>query len=284
MKVIVVEDARLMALVLQRHLHRLGHLDVVIVESAEEALDRLKEDGFGLMIVDWSLPGMSGVELVKELRAGEKYRNLRVIMVTGHDERDSVVEALQAGVDAYLIKPVRYETLEEKLRQLLGITIREADPDDAEIIAGLIVELADYERLAHEAAPSALALRRHLAPAANPRCEAILAEHEASGQVIGFALYFQNYSTFLTRWGLYLEDVYVKPDFRGRGAGFALLKRIAEIAVERGCQRLDFSVLTWNELALDFYRKLGAKELSTWSSMRLTGEALKELGTPPPPS
>ncbi len=281
MKIIVVEDARLMALVLQRHLHRLGHQDVVIVESAEEALDRLKEDGFGLMIVDWSLPGMNGVDLVRELRAGEKYRNLPIIMVTGHSERESVVEALQAGVDEYLVKPVRYETLEEKLRQLLGITVREAGPEDAEVIAGLIVELADYERLAHEAAPSAIALRRHLGPAANPRCEAILAEHEASEQVIGFALYFQNYSTFLTRWGLYLEDIYVKPDFRGRGAGFALLKRVAEIAVERGCQRLDFSVLTWNELALDFYRKLGAQELNTWSSMRLTGEALKQLGSPP---
>ena len=279
MKILVVEDARLMALALRRHLHRLGHQDVVIVESAKEALERLKKNGFGLMIVDWSLPGISGVELVKELRVGAKYRNLPIIMM-GQSEREAVVEALQAGVNEYVVKPVRYETLEEKIRQLLGITIREAGPDDAETIAGLIVELADYERLAHEAAPSTLALRRHLAPAANPRCEALLAEHEASGEVIGFALYFQNYSTFLTRWGLYLEDVYVKPDFRGRGAGFALLKRVAEIAVERGCQRLDFSVLTWNELALDFYRKLGAKELNTWASMRLTGEALTQLGRP----
>ena len=280
MKILVVEDARLMALVLQRHLYRLGHQDVVIVESAEEALENLKNDGFGLMIVDWSLPGMSGVELVKELRAGEKYRHLPIIMVTGHSERESVVEALQAGVNEYLVKPVHYETLAEKLKQLLGISIREAGPEDAGAIAELILELADYERLAHEAAPSAVALRRHMAPAANPRCEAVLAVHDASEEVIGFALYFQNYSTFLTRWGLYLEDVYVKPDFRGRGAGFGLLKRVAQIAVERGCERLDFSVLNWNELAIDFYRKLGAKDLSTWAGMRLTGEALQDLGRP----
>ena len=286
MKILVVEDARLMALVLQRHLHRLNHQDVVIVESAEEALEALEENSFGLMIVDWSLPGMTGVDLVKELRAGEKYRNLPIIMVTGHSERESVVEALQAGVDEYLVKPVHFETLAEKLKQLLGISIREAGPDDAGVITQLILELADYERLAHEAAPSAQALRNHLAPTANPRCEALLAVHDASEEVIGFALYFQNYSTFLTRWGFYLEDIYVKPDFRGRGAGFGLLKRVAEIAVERGCKRLDFSVLTWNEVAIDFYRKLGAQDLSAWGGMRLSGEALQELGKPisPPPS
>ena len=120
MKILVVEDVRLIALALQRHLHRLGYQDVVIVESAEEALENLKENGFGLMLVDWSLPGMSGVELVKELRAGEKYRHLP-IMVTGHSKREAVVEALQAGVDDYLVKPVYYKTLEKKLRQLLGI-------------------------------------------------------------------------------------------------------------------------------------------------------------------
>ena len=86
------------------------------------------------------------------------------------------------------------------------------------------------------------ALRRDLAPSASPGCAALLAEHKASGQVIGFALYFYNYSTFLTRWGIYLEDLFVKPAFRGRGAGFGLLKRIAKIALEKGYDRLDCSV------------------------------------------
>ncbi len=121
MKILVVEDARLVAPMLQRHLHRMSYQDVVIVESAEEALENLKENGFGLMLVDWSLPGMSGVELVKELRAGEKYRHLPIIMVTGYSKREEVVEALQAGIDDYLIKPFHYKTLEKKLRQLPGI-------------------------------------------------------------------------------------------------------------------------------------------------------------------
>ena len=276
MNILVVEDARLMALVLQRHLHRLGHPQVSIVESAEEALAYLKEQAVSLLIIDQSLPGMDGLDLVKELRAGEKYRHLPIIMVTGHSEREEVVEALQAGVDEYLIKPVSYEVLEEKIKHLWGIRIRQAGPDDAEALAQLIVEFADYER--PDAAPNVAALRRHLAPTANPGCAALLAEHEASGQVIGFALYFQNYSTFLTRWGIYLEDLYVKPAFRGRGAGFSLLKHMAEIALEKGYDRLDFSVLSWNNPAIDFCRKLGAQDLPDRKWMRLSGEALQQLG------
>lgn len=280
MKILVVEDARLMALVLQRHLQRLGHPEVVIVESAEEALKHLQHFEVSLLIVDWSLPGMSGIDLVKELRAGDKYRHLPIIMVTGHSEREEVVEALQAGVDEYLVKPVHFEVLEGKIRHLLGISVRPAEPNDAEVITELIEELAEYERLEHEAAPNPDTLRQHLSADANPHCEALIAEHDASGKVIGFALYFQNYSTFLTRWGIYLEDLYVKPEFRGRGAGFQLFQRVAEIAIERGCERLDFNVLHWNKNALDFYRKLGAKELSEWRGMRLQGEALEQLGLP----
>ena len=276
MNILVVEDARLMALVLQRHLHRLGHPEVAIVESAEEALDYLKEHAVGLLIVDRSLPGMDGVDLVKELRAGEKYRHLPIIMVTGHTEREDVITALQAGVDEYLIKPVAYDVLEEKIKHLWGIRVRQAGPDDAPSLAQLILEFADYER--REAAPDVAALRRHLSPTANPGCAALLVEHEVSGQVIGFALYFHTYSTFLTRWGIYLEDLYVKPTFRGRGASFALLKRIAEVALEHGYDRLDFSVLSWNELAIDLYRKLGAQDLPDRKAMRLSGEALKTLG------
>ena len=113
---------------------------------------------------------------------------------------------------------------------------------------------------------------------ANPGCLALLAEDEAREQVIGFALYFHAYSTFLTRWGIYLEALYVKPAFRGHGAGFGLLKRMAEIALESGYQRLDFSVLSWNRLAINLYRKLGAQDLPDRKGMRLSGQALQNLG------
>ena len=155
--------------------------------------------------------------------------------------------------------------------------LRPATPDDAETLVGLIRELADYERLAHEAAPDVQALRDHLGAEAGPRCEAILAEERTSGRAVGFALFFPNYSTFLTRWGIYLEDLYVRPEARGQGAGFALLREVARVAAERGCERLDWSVLDWNELAIRFYEKLGAKPLDEWTTMRLSGAALRRL-------
>lgn len=157
--------------------------------------------------------------------------------------------------------------------------IRPAHADDADTIATLILELAEYENLTHEAAPDIEALRQHLSPENTPYCEALLALHEPTNKAIGFALFFQNYSTFLTRWGIYLEDLYVQPAFRGQGIGSSLLKRLAQIAVERECKRLDWSVLTWNEPAIGFYNRLGAKPLEAWSGMRLQGEALIELGS-----
>jgi diamine N-acetyltransferase len=159
----------------------------------------------------------------------------------------------------------------------MPFTLRPALPGDAETIAGLIRELAAYERLAHEAAPDVEALRRHLAPDARPRCEAVLAEDDASGEVLGFALFFYNYSTFLTRWGVYLEDLYVRPACRGLGVGFALLKRVAAVAVAHGAERLEWSVLDWNEPALAFYRRLGARPMDDWTTMRLSGETLRRL-------
>ena len=156
-------------------------------------------------------------------------------------------------------------------------TIRPATPDDAEALAGLIRELADYEKLAHEAAPDVRALRDHLSAEAVPRCEALLAERRTSGRAVGFALFFPSYSTFLTRWGIYLEDLYVQPEARSQGVGFALLQRVARVAAERGCERLDWSVLDWNELAIRFYEKLGAEPMSDWTTMRLSGAALRRL-------
>lgn len=158
----------------------------------------------------------------------------------------------------------------------MPFTVRHAGPDDAEVLVSLILELAEYERMTDEAEPDADALRKHLAPDANPRCDALLAEDDATGEAVGFALFFQNYSTFLSRWGIYLEDLYVKPSFRGQGIGFALLKRVADVADERGCRRLEWSVLNWNQLAIDFYRRLGARSMDDWTTMRLTEFGLEK--------
>jgi diamine N-acetyltransferase len=162
----------------------------------------------------------------------------------------------------------------------MPFTLRMAGPDDAAVICDLILGLADYEKLGHEAKPDPDALRHHLAEDANPRCETVLAEDKITGETVGFALFFPNYSTFLTRWGMYLEDLYVKPGFRGRGIGFALLKRVAQITVARGAERLDWSVLGWNTPAIDFYHQLGAQAMDDWRGMRLTGTALLRLGQP----
>lgn len=161
----------------------------------------------------------------------------------------------------------------------MSFTLRPAIPDDADAIVRLINGLAAYEKLTHVSAPDPQAVRAHLQPEANPHCEAILAIDDETGHAIGFALYFANYSTFLTRWGIYLEDLFVEPAQRGRGIGFALLQRLAQIAVERGCERLDWAVLDWNELAITFYEKLGARLQKDWIPVRLEGEALRALAT-----
>lgn len=159
----------------------------------------------------------------------------------------------------------------------LSFTIRPATPADAPALIDLILGLADYERLRHEATPDVEALRRHLAPDASPRCEAFIAE-TAEGKPIGIALYFFNYSTFLTAWGIYLEDLFVLPEHRGGGVGLALFKSVARRAVELKCRRLDWAVLDWNEPAIGFYKSLGAKAMDDWTTMRLTGDALAQLG------
>ncbi len=142
-------------------------------------------------------------------------------------------------------------------------------PEDAPVICQLIRALADYERLAHEARPQPERLAAHLQPDACPRVEALLAELP-DGQAVGFALFFSNYSTFLTRFGLYLEDLFVKPEYRGKGIGFALFREVTRIAHERGCERLEWQVLRWNTLAIRFYEKLGAQAMEDWMTMRLT--------------
>jgi len=155
-------------------------------------------------------------------------------------------------------------------------SIRPATPDDAPTLVQLILELAEYEKLLDEAHPDADALRDQLAPDAQPRCDALIAE-AGVGTPVGFALFFPNYSTFLTNFGLYLEDLYVRPEHRGHGIGFALLQRVAQVADERGCQRLDWAVLDWNTPAIDFYEQLGAEPLDDWTTMRLDRAAIESV-------
>ena len=154
--------------------------------------------------------------------------------------------------------------------------LREALREDVPAIVGLIGDLALYERQPEDCHADPALLEKHLF-GPRPYAEAIVAE--IGGEVIGFALFFHNYSTWLTRPGLYLEDLYVKPGFRARGVGRALLVKLAEIAVARGCGRMEWSVLKWNEPAIGFYRKLGAVPMEEWQVYRLEGNPLSALGS-----
>ena len=153
-------------------------------------------------------------------------------------------------------------------------TIRYARPADVPTIVGLIRQLAEYERLAHLVTATEGALHEHLF-GERPYCEVLLAEVE--GAAVGFALFFHNYSTFLARPGIYLEDLFVVPEARGRGYGKALLSGLARLAVERKCGRIEWSVLDWNEPSIRFYRALGAIPMDEWTVFRVTGTALTAL-------
>jgi GNAT superfamily N-acetyltransferase len=153
-------------------------------------------------------------------------------------------------------------------------TIRVAGPDDVAAIVGLIGDLADYERARHEVHVTEAMLRDALF-GPSPAVFAHVAT--VDGDVVGFALWFLTFSTWLGRHGIYLEDLYVRPEHRGGGHGRALLATLAAIAVERGYGRLEWAVLDWNEPALGFYRALGAVALDEWRTHRLTGDALGRL-------
>ena len=158
----------------------------------------------------------------------------------------------------------------------MSVAIRHATELDVPEILDLIRGLAEYERLADRVVATEEKLRTTLF-GPQPSAEVLMAE--VDGHCAGFALFFPNYSTFLAQPGIYLEDLFVKPHFRGQGIGFALLKKLAALALARGCGRLDWEVLDWNEPSIAFYRKLGAVPLSEWTRYRLTGDALTNLGT-----
>jgi GNAT superfamily N-acetyltransferase len=157
----------------------------------------------------------------------------------------------------------------------LTLRIRAAQPADVPVIADLIRQLAKFEKLENEVVlTEELLVIGLFGP--HPYAETVIAEDD--GQPIGFALFFHTFSTFLARPGIYLEDLFVLAEHRGRGVGRALLAHLAHLAVERGCGRLEWAVLNWNQEAIRFYERLGARPNSEWTVYRLAGEALGSLG------
>jgi GNAT superfamily N-acetyltransferase len=154
------------------------------------------------------------------------------------------------------------------------IHIRPATMADVPVLLQFIRELAAYEKLSHEVTATEDLLRRNLF-GERPMAEAILAGED--GVEAGFAIFFQNFSTFLGQPGIYLEDVYVRPEFRGRGWGKAMMVYVARLARQRQCGRFEWSVLDWNKPSLDFYQALGARPMTEWTVQRMTGDALAVL-------
>jgi len=158
------------------------------------------------------------------------------------------------------------------------LRIRPATERDVPAIIDLIRQLAEYERLSHMCVATEENLRRTLF-GAKPAAEVLLAEYE--DEYAGFAVFFETYSTFLALPGIYLEDLFVKPHLRGKGIGLALLRHLAGTALQRGCGRVEWEVLNWNEPSIRFYKKLGAEPLEEWTRYRLTGGAIERLAKVP---
>jgi len=158
----------------------------------------------------------------------------------------------------------------------MALSIRSATVEDLPVILAFIRGLADYEKLTHEVEATEEKLSATLFPSnGRPAAECVFAH--LGGAPAGFALFFHNYSTFLAKPGLYLEDLFVKPELRGRGIGRALLRHLAKLANARGCGRMEWSVLDWNQPAIEFYESIGARRMTEWQICRLTGDALKRL-------
>lgn len=159
-----------------------------------------------------------------------------------------------------------------------AFSIRSATPDDVSLVFDFIRALAEYEKLTHEITATPAQMREHLF-GPNPRAEVLFpCEDELP---VGFALFFHNFSTFLARPGLYLEDLFILPEHRGKGYGRAMMIHLARLAQERGCGRFEWAVLDWNQPSIDFYRSLGATPMSQWIIQRVSGDALEELAAKP---
>lgn len=157
---------------------------------------------------------------------------------------------------------------------LSSITLRFAEPDDSALILEFIKALAAYEKMSDEVEATVESVRKTLF-GEKAYAEVILAELD--GKAVGFALFFHNYSTFVSRPGLYLEDIFVYPAYRGRGIGKMMMTYLARLAVGRKCGRFEWSCLKWNKPSLEFYRSLGAETLDEWVTLRVSGENLKKL-------
>jgi GNAT superfamily N-acetyltransferase len=157
-----------------------------------------------------------------------------------------------------------------------SITIRRAEAHEVSLILSFIRDLAEYERLSHEVIATETGLRETLF---GPRPHAEVVFACLDGEPVGFALFFHNYSTFLGQPGIFLEDLFVRPHARGHGVGKLLLQWLARTAVERNCGRLEWNVLDWNEPAIGFYRKLGARPMEEWTTFRLAGTELQALAS-----
>jgi len=168
------------------------------------------------------------------------------------------------------------DTIIQPMR-LPRVRIESATPEDVPVIWALIKELAEFERLEDQFIATEAALQAQLF-GERPSAEVLMAR--LGGESVGFALFFHSFSTFRAQPGIYLEDLFVRPAHRGRGYGKALLSAVARIAVERGCGRFEWSVLDWNQRAIDFYKSLGAAPLNDWTTFRMSDEALTKLGTP----
>jgi GNAT superfamily N-acetyltransferase len=158
----------------------------------------------------------------------------------------------------------------------MSATIRAATPADVGAMLALMRELAEFEKLTHLFIATGEGVHDALF-GARASAEALVAERD--GKIIAYALFFHNYSTFLGRRGLYLEDLYVQPAERGTGLGSKMLRHLAALAVERQCGRFEWSVLDWNQRAIDFYQKMGATVLPDWRIVRVTGDALEQLAS-----
>ncbi|MDD4656784.1 MAG: GNAT family N-acetyltransferase [Bacteroidales bacterium] len=157
----------------------------------------------------------------------------------------------------------------------MSFSIREATPTDNQLIFDFINELAHYEKLSNDVTATPEILYESLF--VKKQAEVLIGEED--GKAVGFALFFHNFSTFKGRACLYLEDVFIRPEQRGKGYGKALLKKMASIAVERKCDRFDWAVLNWNKPSIEFYKSIGAEPMDEWTVFRLTGEALNKLGS-----
>ena len=157
-----------------------------------------------------------------------------------------------------------------------GFTIRPASIEDAPLILWFIKGLADYEKLTHEVIATEKDLQDHLF-GTNPKAEVVIGEYNS--EPVGFALFFHNFSTFVGKPGIYLEDLFVIPEMRGRGFGKSLLHNLARLCVERDCGRLEWAVLDWNEPAIKFYESIGSRLMKEWLINRLAGEELAELAS-----